>query len=160
MASRYPKACRSIASSCFAVDASGRSVSRYCKRLFQHRRHANESSHFSHGRPDIRPNIECICWTCRQQMRWPCYSDVSASTEPGLSHVLFTVVVCACSVYLSKVTWTSEGVRPTTMPHRIRCCWPPVQVQSPAFPPADVHSVVDVHSVMRMLYCGITMSVW
>jgi hypothetical protein len=33
MASWYPKACRSITSLCFAVDASDQSVSRYCKRL-------------------------------------------------------------------------------------------------------------------------------
>jgi hypothetical protein len=33
LASWYPKACRSITSLCFAVDASDQSASRYCKRL-------------------------------------------------------------------------------------------------------------------------------
>jgi hypothetical protein len=33
MASRYPKAYRSIASLCFAVDTGDQSASRYCKRL-------------------------------------------------------------------------------------------------------------------------------
>jgi hypothetical protein len=33
MASRYPKAYRSITSLCFAVDTSDQGVSRYCKRF-------------------------------------------------------------------------------------------------------------------------------
>jgi hypothetical protein len=39
MASRYPKAYRSITLLCFAVDASDQSVSRYCNRLVPTGRH-------------------------------------------------------------------------------------------------------------------------